>query len=183
MYAANLCPLILQLISCFNAVLPSKINTNSIFPRNLINLLESTLAGCTNRILFDNSSTELEKEFRKLVKVQSNSPFELPTYLTDYLSDKIDRQLRKLKPFYYWESYDYTRPIYFPNRFINCLTHIYFVATPAHKLHTMSFHFTDYHLRKEKPKFILFWDISNSTFNWKAFREEKFQGLFTDYRL
>lgn len=168
----------------FGLMITSVESHRSYVDANLASLLGSTLDGCTTRIIFDTKKITSEEHFNRLVKTFDSSQSGGPVFIVDKLEPKDDRMTIKTTSGVYWSSDNYTKPTWIVTRNLQCSTQLYFLETKEDLFHSLAYHYVDYHLRKENPDYIIFWEIRKSQLNWSRFlRWPQFFKLYKDYRL
>lgn len=166
-------------LTCF---LPLLASASIRFSENLQFFLDSTLDGCTFRVIFDPTSSRAEKIFSKINRYSDISIHDKRTYIVDsYIDGSLGFLRRKHKKRY---KYSYNDSLtWHLKKHSLCSVHLYLMEQTRDVRDAITFHFVDYDLRKEAPGFIVFWAISYSeTVFEKYFQMEQFYGSFTDYR-
>lgn len=159
----------------------SKINAN--FHLNGVQhneFIKTTLFGCTIRI------TQSPSQKRTVWYSRTgHAPFHsflVDFYVHNTTLNVTDHYIGLEGTLYHFENY--TKTDWILRRYTSCLAHLYFIESNLELATAVKYHFVDFDLRLESPRFIVFQDNSDSILRWREnFGLHQFYNRFMDIRI
>lgn len=163
----------------------SPVEAKSGLSNDISFFFETTLYGCTIRVILDPWSEAATEGFNSLNSNDDSPPIIHAAYIINRFKSfgenylpftpgvgKIGYSLRPLPPDWLQKRHN------------GCSAHLYFIQNEWNLRDAVVYHFIDFNLKKESPNFIIFWNIGDALINYgKYFKYQEFYGTFTDYRI
>lgn len=164
---------------------------------NIASLFHGALGDCTIRVVLKSHNDLIERMYIGLASEKSKFSGH---YYHTFIQDKflyhqnipnnsawwnaVHTKMGDIGHF--WVAKNYTSPLWLTNRHSQCYAHLYYVQSETDIEEMVYYHFTDFVLRKENPKFVLICEviIQHSTISWDYVAEwHEFYNFFMDYRI
>lgn len=160
------------------------LGNNIKFSKPMSQLFESTLWGCSTRTLLEPTSVRAKTIFENIVTWRVNGMIIPRTYIIDQLfSHGI---MLPMDSYFKQAIYpaNYTKPIRLLQKYNLCYIHLYLIDTEKQYATALTYHFIDLDLRRERPKFVIFWDLCEVKLNLRVYSGLRtFSAIFSDYRI
>lgn len=159
-------------------------STDVMISPHLHYFLDSTLEGCTIRVIMEQSRKTMEEIYAKLNEHLNVPTYPKGTYLVDSYVNNSVRVFRTKFGKLGYEFDNYTEPTWQDKKHSVCYAHLYFIENWKDLRDAVTFHFVDFDLRLEAPTFIIFWSVNKKNKRYeKYFMRREFHGSFMDYRM
>lgn len=157
----------------------------------LVDFFDAHILACTIRFILEPAQLQAQTSIAKISTASRNTHVRYPTYTVEtynqsFLSSVAIFEIRDGNiSSYTLRSSQHPFWIY-SNLQRRCWVHLYFIESQEELDIAIDYNFVDFDLRREEPRYIIFWNIatdSNSIFWSKAFLSQNFYSHFQDTRL